>query len=105
MRIEVGPRVSTEIPTMKSQNFEFLRPWRPVLADLAGFAESYTHSDPASALIKLRGYVEQVVEAIYQGYRLRPPLSDNLNDRMNTEEFKLSVPEVVQQKLHAIRIA
>ncbi|MCA2979483.1 MAG: DEAD/DEAH box helicase family protein, partial [Myxococcaceae bacterium] len=90
---------------MKSQNFEFLRLKRAVLADLAGFAESYTHSDPASALIKLRGFVEQVVEAIYQGYRLRAPLSDNLNDRMNTEEFRQSVPEVVLQKLHAVRIA
>jgi type I restriction enzyme R subunit len=90
---------------MKSQNFEFLRPKRPVLADLAGFAESYAHSDPASALIKLRGFVEQLVEALYQAYRLRPLLSDNLNDRMNTEEFRQSVPEVVQQKLHAIRIA
>lgn len=90
---------------MKSQNFEFLRLKRAVLADLAGFAESYTHSDPASALIKLRGFVEQVVEAIYQGYRLCPPPSDNLNDRMNTEEFRQSVPEVVLQKLHAVRIA
>ncbi|AKF87025.1 hypothetical protein MFUL124B02_36435 [Myxococcus fulvus 124B02] len=90
---------------MKSRNFEFLRARRAVLADLAGFAENYAHSDPASSLIKLRGFVEQMVDAIYQGYRLRPPFSDNLNDRMNTEEFRQSVPEVVQQKLHALRIA
>ena len=73
---------------MKSQNFEFLRPKRPVLADLGGFAENYAHSDPASALIKLRGFIEQLVDALYQEYRLQPPFSDNLNDRMNAEEFR-----------------
>lgn len=88
---------------MKSQNFEFLRAKRPVLADLAGFAEKYAHSDPSSSLIKQRGFVEQVVGAIYESYRLRPPLSDNLNDLMNAEPFRNSVPDVVQNKLHAVR--
>ena len=60
---------------MKSQNFEFLRPKRAVLADLAGFAERYAHADPASSLIKQRSFVEQVVAAIYERYRLRPPYS------------------------------
>lgn len=90
---------------MKSQNFEFLRARRATLADLAAFAEQYAHSDPASSLIKLRGYVEHVVAAIYDGYRLHPPFSDNLNDLLTTDEFKLAVPEVVLSKLHAIRIA
>lgn len=90
---------------MKSQNFEFLRPKRAVLADLAGFAERYAHSDPASSLLKQRGFVEHVVTAIYETYRLRPPFSDNLNDLMNAEPFRQSVPEVVQNKLHAVRKA
>jgi type I restriction enzyme R subunit len=90
---------------MKSQNFEFLRAKRSTLADLAAFAEQYAHSDPASSLIKLRGYAEHVVAAIYDGYRLHQPFSDNLNDLLTAEEFKLAVPEVVLSKLHAIRIA
>lgn len=93
------------VPFMKSRNFEFLRARRPVLADLAGFAEQYAHSDPASSLIKQRGFVEQVVAAIYETYRLRPPTSDNLNDLMNADPFRQSVPEVVQAKLHAIRMS
>jgi type I restriction enzyme, R subunit len=94
-----------EVPFMKSQNFEFLRPKRAVLADLAAFAERYVHSDPASSLLKQRGFVEHVVTAIYETYRLRPPFSDNLNDLMNAEPFQQSVPEVVQNKLHAVRKA
>jgi len=90
---------------MKSQNFEFLRAKRAVLADLAGFAEKYVHSDPASSLLKQRGFVEHVVTAIYETYRLRPPFSDNLNDLMNAEPFRQSVPDVVQNKLHAVRKA
>ena len=92
-----------EVPYMKSRNFEFLRPKRAVLADLAGFAEQYAHSDPASSLIKQRGFVEQLVILIYELFRLRPPYSDNLNDLMNEESFRQAVPDVVQNKLHAIR--
>jgi type I restriction enzyme R subunit len=90
---------------MKSQNFEFLRAKRTVLADLAGFAERYAHDDPPSSLIKQRTFVEQAVAAIYAAYRLLPPQSDNLNDLMNAEPFRQSVPEVVQNKLHALRKA
>ncbi|MBI1945018.1 MAG: DEAD/DEAH box helicase family protein [Deltaproteobacteria bacterium] len=90
---------------MKSQNFEFLREKRGVLADLAGFAERYAHDDPASSLIKQRSFVETVVGAIYQRYHLLPPYSDNLNDLMNAEAFRQAVPEVVQNKLHMVRKA
>lgn len=88
---------------MKSVNFEFLRARRAVLADLAGFAERYVYDDPASSLIKQRSFVEHAVAAIYESYRLRPPYSDNLNDLMNETAFRQAVPEVVQNKLHAVR--
>jgi type I restriction enzyme R subunit len=94
-----------EVPFMKSVNFEFLRARRAVLADLAGFAERYAHEDPASSLIKQRSFVEHAVAAIYEIYRLRPPYSDNLNDLMNETAFRQAVPEVVQNKLHAVRKA
>src|SRR5690606_7624325 len=84
---------------------EFLRDRREVLADLAGFAERYAHEDPASSLIKQRSFVEQAVALIYECYRLRPPFSDNLNDLMNEASFRQAVPEVVQNKLHAVRKA
>ncbi|WP_129642685.1 DEAD/DEAH box helicase family protein [Peristeroidobacter agariperforans] len=93
------------VPHMKSENFEFLRAGRAVLADLAGFAERYAHEDPASSLIKQRSFVEHAVAEIYVRYRLRPPFSDNLNDLMNETSFRQAVPEVVQNKLHAVRKA
>src|SRR2546427_1581223 len=90
---------------MKSQNFEFLRSKRAVLADLGGFAERYAHSDPASSLIKQRGLVEQLVIAIYEVYRLHSGYSDNLNDLMTSQEFEGAVPEIILQKFHAVRKA
>ena len=94
-----------QVPFMKSTNFEFLRGKRAVLADLGGFAEKYAHTDPASSLLKQRGFVEHVVAAIYETYRLRPPYTDNLNDLMNAEPFRQSVPDVVLNKLHTVRKA
>lgn len=94
-----------EITPMKSQNFEFLRGKRSTLADLAGFAEHYAHSDPTSSLIKQRSFVEHAVLAIYEAYRLEPPYSDNLNDLLIEDSFKQAVPIVVQDKLHIVRKA
>jgi type I restriction enzyme, R subunit len=88
-----------------SQNFEFLRPRRAVWVEAAVLAERYVHSDPGSSLLKQRGLVEQLVHAIYDAYRLRSPFSDNLNDLMTSEEFQQAVPEVVLNKLHAVRKA
>lgn len=88
---------------MKSRNFEFLRPKRTVLADLAGFAEQYAHTDPASSLIKQRSFVELVVGLIYERFHLQPPYSDNLNDLLNEHSFRQAVPDVVQYKLHVVR--
>jgi hypothetical protein len=90
---------------MTSQNFEFLRPRRALLADLGGFAEAYAHSDPPSALLKLRTILEVMVDEIFAVYRLTRPYSENLNDLLNVEAFRQAVPEVVLEKLHAVRKA
>src|SRR5512140_1127218 len=94
-----------KVAVMMSQNFEFLRAWRPFLADTAGFAEQYAHADPISSLTNQRNFVTLVVNAIYECYRLPPIFSDNLNDLMNAEQFRQSVPDVVRNKLHAVRKA
>ncbi len=51
---------------MKSENFEILRRKWPELAELGGFAEAYAHADPASALVKLRLYAENVTKDLYR---------------------------------------
>ena len=90
---------------VKSQNFEFLRAKRPVLADLTFFAESYAYPDPAGSLVKQRGFAEQVVTAIYDAYGLVEPRGDHFAHRINHEPFLEAVPEVVVLKLHAVRKA
>jgi type I restriction enzyme R subunit len=88
---------------MKSQNFEFLRRKHPELADLGGFAEGYARPDPASALVKLRSFIENAVAIIYETYRLPRPYTDSIFDLMNETAFRGSVPDVVLGKLHFIR--
>ena len=55
---------------MQSVNFEFIRPHRPEIADLGGFAEYHLYTDPSSSLIKLRALAEQAVKIIYHMERL-----------------------------------
>ncbi|MGH7283865.1 MAG: DUF4145 domain-containing protein, partial [Polyangiaceae bacterium] len=90
---------------MKSQNFEFLRPKHPELADLGGFAEAYARPDPAGALVKLRRLIEDIVSNIYESYRLPRPYDASLLDLLTETSFRSAVPEVVQAKFHAIRKA
>jgi type I restriction enzyme R subunit len=90
---------------MKSQNFEFLRPRHRELADLGGFAEAYARPDPASALVKLRSFIENVVAIIYETYRLPRPYTDSIFDLLGESAFRATVPDVVQGKFHFIRKA
>lgn len=89
---------------MKSINFEFLRASWPELAELGGLAESYAHPDPASAMVKLRAFTEQLVLWIYGKAGLPKPVRPNLNDLLNDDAFTSVVPPVVVDKLHALRI-
>lgn len=89
---------------MESTNFEYLRAGWPELASLGGFAEQYVHSDPNSALIKLRSFIEQMVENIYHHYSLPKPYQANLNDLLNEACFRQLAPQPVLDKLHAVRI-
>ena len=58
---------------MQSKNFELLREDRSELASLGGFAEQYAYADPASALVKLRTFAEQITKSIYWELRLEKP--------------------------------
>jgi len=96
--------VGMEWIRMQSINFEILRGYREELADLGGFAEQYASPDPASALVKLRSFAEQVVTGIYRDLGLPKPYQANLIDLLKNEAFAAVVPKVVLDKLHTIRI-
>lgn len=89
---------------MKSRNFEFLRAERAELAALGAFAEQYTFPDPASALVKLRTFAEQVVLGIYQNLGLPRPAQADLIGLLNNDAFRAAVPRVVLDKLHVLRV-
>lgn len=89
---------------MKSLNFEILRPNWPELAELGGFAESYAHADPASALVKLRLFAENLTKDIYRDLRLPKPEQPSFVDLLKNDAFIAITPKVVLDKLHALRI-
>jgi len=88
---------------MKSLNFEFLREQWPQLASLAGFSELYSCTDAVSSLIKLRSYIEQMVEVVYEQFGLQRPFNPSLINLLNEESFKNDVPQAVIPIMHAIR--
>lgn len=89
---------------MTSINFEYLRKQWEDLAALGGFAEQYVHTDPQSALVKLRTYIERMVDVIYMELGLKKPVQPNLIDLLNDDTFRDVVPKVVLDKMHALRI-
>ncbi|TIR49115.1 MAG: DUF4145 domain-containing protein [Mesorhizobium sp.] len=89
---------------MKSVNFEILRTRWPELAELGGFAEAYTHADPASALVKLRLFAENLTKDIYRDLRLPKPDQPTFVDLLKNAAFASVTPKVVLDKLHALRI-
>jgi type I restriction enzyme R subunit len=89
---------------MKSLNFEFLAAQRPELAALGAFAERYAHTDPSSALVKLRTFAEQIVQGIYQVQGFPKPYQADLIGLLNNDVFKSVVPGVVLDKFHMLRV-
>ena len=89
---------------MKSVNFEILRNRWPDLAVLGGLAEAYAHADPASALVKLRLFAENLTKDIYRDLELPKPEQPSLVDLLENDTFAAITPRVVLGKLHAIRM-
>ncbi len=89
---------------MKSRNFEILREGWPELASLGGFAEAYAHGDPASALVKLRLFAENLTKDIYRDLGLPKPEQATFVDLLGNASFAAITPKVVLDKLHALRI-
>lgn len=85
-------------------NFEFLRTIDSDLAGLAGYAESYAQTDPASAAVKLRLFAERMVASIYHQNKLLPPAGDSLLDFLKGEDFTRIVQPPVLDKFHALRL-
>ena len=89
---------------MKSRNFEMFRPNQPALAALGGFAEAYVYTDPASALVKLRLFAENLTKDIYRDLGLPRLEQATFMDLLDNAAFSAITPKVIRNKLHALRI-
>lgn len=94
-------RRATEVS--KSMNFEQLRSRWPELADLGHFAETYAVSDPQSALVKLRCYVEKIVGHLYRDLYLPVTPNATMHDKLTSGAFTSVVDRAILDKFHAVR--
>ena len=62
------------------------------------------HPDPASALVKLRLFAENLTKDIYRDLGLPKPDQPTFVDLLKNQAFSAITPKVVLDKLHALRI-
>lgn len=89
---------------MQSTNFSPLKAQWPQLYEYASFAERYVHSDPHTAIVKLRCFAEILVGILYRELQLPSEPTDSFFDRLNSESYRAVVEDAVVHKLHAIRM-
>lgn len=87
----------------QSKNFEHIKQKWPDLHHLAVFAEEYAISDPQSSLVKMRCFAEKVVGYLYSELKLPVLPNANIYDKLISDEFSAVVPQLIVDKLHAIR--
>lgn len=88
---------------IKSLNFEPLRAAYPELANMGGYAEHYAHTDPESALVKLRNFAERLVDRLYIKLKLERVPQSNFVDLLHNASFQTIAQPLVLDKLHLLR--
>lgn len=88
---------------IKSLNFEPLRAAYPELANMGGYAEHYAHTDPESALVKLRNFAERLVDRLYLKLKLERVPQSSFVDLLHNAGFKAIAQPLVLDKLHLLR--
>lgn len=88
---------------IRSLNFEPLRVVYPELANMGGYAENYAHSDPESALVKLRNFAERLVDHLYLSLKLQRAPQSNFVDLLHNANFRTVAQPLVLDKLHLLR--
>ncbi len=88
---------------MKSLNFEYLRTRNEELTKLGAFAERYVHTDPASALVKLRQFGENLVADFFFEKKIHRYPQSTFIEMLDLIRDRSFVPPVVLDKLHLLR--
>lgn len=90
---------------MPTSNFSFLRNEFPHLLEPIAKAEEYVHSDPQAGGIKLRIFLEQLVDVMYADSGLKLPLENTLYNRTKALESDGLLPGDVFQIVTQLRKA
>lgn len=88
---------------MQSLNFEFLRKKNEALAELGAFAETYVHSDPAGALVKLRLFGENLLSDFLCAKRMARLPQATFSELLDMVRDQHCFPAVILDKLHYLR--
>jgi type I restriction enzyme R subunit len=88
-----------------TSNFAFLKEKFEPLAHLGELAESYLYSDPNSCLIKIGMMGEMIVNYIYHYDFIKPPVDNNLVNRINVLLEEDYVTDDIASALHTLRKA
>lgn len=89
---------------MKSLNFEVLRDKWSNLANYCTYAEKYLYSDPQSSVLKLRCFIEELVNYLYKELNLNFDKNWDLFKSLRNESFENIIDPNIIKKMHAIRI-
>lgn len=89
---------------MHSKNFQPLQLQWPQLYEYACSAERYVFSDPHTAIIKLRCFVETLADTLYRELQLPGNSNASLFERLQNPAFISVVPPAINGRLHAIRM-
>ena len=89
---------------MQSTNFQHLQNRWPQLYEHANSAEQYVHTDPHTAIIKLRCFAEQLVGILYREFDLPCERNDGFFEKIKSSVFLEVVDKSILEKLNAIRI-
>lgn len=90
---------------MPTSNFSFLREEFPALLDPIAKAEAYAHSDPQAAGIKLRIFLEQLIDIMFTDSGLPLPYDNTLFNRTKALEADGLLPGDVFQIVTQLRKA
>ena len=86
-----------------SPNFGFLAQYDPLLAKYGGQAERYLFTDPNTALMKLRQFVEVLVGLAVAQHGLYSSEQDSLNDRIRLLRDRNIIDYRISDLLHRIK--
>ncbi len=88
---------------MNHSNFSFLEEEFPFLFNLGTTAEYNLHTDPAVTLIKMRQFVEQLSQLLFDEHGLDLPEKNTIHNRLKVLQFRGFLPDLIKDRLFVMK--